>query len=81
MFKRLLNLPLEGRSSIFLFGPRGTGKTSWIKTHLSESLYIDLLDYATFAKLSAYPDRLEEMIPSGYSQLIVIDECSASLSC
>lgn len=74
MFKRLLKLPLEGRSSIFLFGPRGTGKTSWIKANLPESLYIDLLDYGTFATLSAYPNRLKEMIPAGYSQFIVLDE-------
>lgn len=35
MFNRILKLPLDGTSSIFLFGPRGTGKTSWIKTNLS----------------------------------------------
>ena len=33
MFKRLLNKPLTSRRSFFLFGPRGTGKTTWLKHH------------------------------------------------
>ena len=31
LYNRLLRLPLDGTSSLFLFGPRGTGKTSWIQ--------------------------------------------------
>ena len=27
MFKRLFNLPLDKQDSLFIFGPRGTGKT------------------------------------------------------
>lgn len=74
MFKRLLKLPLDQQSSIFLFGPRGTGKTSWIKEHLSSALYIDLLEFSTYTTLSANPDRLENLIPPGYTDWIVIDE-------
>jgi predicted AAA+ superfamily ATPase len=31
-------------SSAFLFGPRGTGKTFWLRHILPDSLYIDLLE-------------------------------------
>lgn len=31
------------RQSFFLFGPRGTGKTTWIRQALPEALVIDLL--------------------------------------
>src|SRR3990167_4493491 len=73
-FKRLLKLPLTGKSSIFLFGPRGTGKTSWIKENLSDSIYIDLLDFNMYSVLSANPARLSNMIPQDYKDWIVIDE-------
>ena len=43
MFKRLLNKPLASRRSFFLFGPRGTGKTTWLKHHLPDALFINLL--------------------------------------
>lgn len=73
-FKRLLNLPLEGKSSIFLFGPRGTGKTYWLKKHLPDSIYIDLLDFSNFSSLQSNPSRLSNLIPANYSGWIVIDE-------
>ena len=73
-FKRLLSLPLDGRSSIFIFGPRGTGKTAWIKEHLSKSIYIDLLDFSNYSTLSANPGRLENLIPNNYKDWVVIDE-------
>ena len=74
MYNRILKLPLENSSSIFLFGPRGTGKTSWIKEHLPAALYLDLLDFATYSSLSANPNRLENLIPENYKDWVVIDE-------
>lgn len=74
MFTRLLNLPLDSQSSIFLFGPRGTGKTSWLKYHLPESVYLDLLDFNTYSFLSSNPSRLEQFVPPLYKDWIVIDE-------
>ena len=35
-----------GGQSFFLFGPRGTGKTTWLKQRFPEALYLDLLDHA-----------------------------------
>ncbi|MFA6491400.1 MAG: AAA family ATPase [Candidatus Babeliales bacterium] len=74
MYSRILKLPLQDKSSIFLFGPRGTGKTSWIKSYLSDSLYLDLLDFSTYNSLAADPSRLENMIPPNYDKFVVIDE-------
>ncbi len=74
MFDRMLSLPLNSKSSIFLFGPRGTGKTSWLKTHLPQSVYIDLLDFATYSALLSNPNRLEEYFSPEYRDWIIIDE-------
>ena len=74
MFNRILKLPLDGKSSIFLFGPRGTGKTSYIKKFLKDAVYLDLLDFSTYSSLSANPGRLENLIPPEYTGWIIIDE-------
>lgn len=74
MFKRVLRLPLEGNSSIFLFGPRGTGKTSYLKEYLKDFLYFDLLDFGVYGPLHADPSRLENLIDPNYQGWIVIDE-------
>lgn len=74
MFKRILRLPLEGNNSIFLFGPRGTGKTSYLKYYLKDFLYFDLLDFGVYGPLYADPSRLENLIAPDYRGWIVIDE-------
>jgi predicted AAA+ superfamily ATPase len=74
MYSRLLKLPLEQSSSIFLFGPRGTGKTHWARAALPDALYIDLLEFELFKSLSANPGRLAEHIPKSYAGWIIIDE-------
>jgi predicted AAA+ superfamily ATPase len=76
MFKRLFHLPLNKHDSLFIFGPRGTGKTSWLKNHLDSQdyIYIDLLDPLTFRTLHARPEVLREQIPPNYQGWIVIDE-------
>lgn len=76
MFERLFNLPLTSSESYFVFGPRGTGKTAWLKQHLSEKecLYIDLLDSQTYRVLLAKPERLSEWIKPGFKGWVVIDE-------
>ena len=74
MFNRILKLPVEQSNSLFLFGPRGTGKTSWIKANMKSALYFDLLDFSLYSSLSANPDRLENLIPPHHTDWIVIDE-------
>lgn len=74
MYKRLLKKPLEGNHSFFLFGPRGTGKTSWLKAQIPNGLYIDLLNQETFFFLLTNPHKIEEMIPKGFKDWIIVDE-------
>ena len=61
--------------SFFLFGPRGTGKTTWIKQHLRVTLLIDLLAPEVYRIYSARPERLREVSEAQESVgTIVIDE-------
>lgn len=74
MISRILEIPLKNKKSFFLFGPRGTGKTYWVKSHLLKAVYIDLLDTEVYTLLLANPSRLQEFIPKDYQDWIVIDE-------
>lgn len=76
MYERLFSLPLDSKDSVFIFGPRGTGKTAWLKKHLQnlEYLFFDLLDNAIFRLLFAKPEKLGELIPPNFTGWIVIDE-------
>jgi uncharacterized protein len=61
--------------NFFLFGPRGTGKSYWLKkTYATSMAYVDLLEAQSFNRLSADPQRLAEYIPSDLNGPIVIDE-------
>lgn len=74
MFERLINKPLGSRKSFFLFGPRGTGKTTWLKHNLPDALFINLLQSEFYNRLSANPGYLREIIPPNYRDWIIIDE-------
>jgi predicted AAA+ superfamily ATPase len=74
MISRLLKKPLAHKKSFFLLGPRGTGKTYWAKTHLSQAIYLDLLNTEIYLTLLANPHRLSEFIPKDYHDWVVIDE-------
>ena len=71
MYSRLLKPPAK---SFFLFGPRGTGKTTWVKSAFPEAVYLDLLEAEVYLALLANPQRLETYIPAGFSGWIVLDE-------
>ena len=72
MFKRLLTAPKH--QSFFLFGPRGTGKTTWLKKEFPNALYIDLLESQLYRNLLADPGRLESMIPRDTKNWVILDE-------
>ena len=74
MFERLIKKPLESRKSFFLFGPRGTGKTTWLKRHFPDALFINLLQSEFYNRLSANPGRLREFIPPDFRNRVIIDE-------
>ncbi len=61
--------------SFFLFGPRGTGKTTWLKKKYPNALWINLLDPQEERKFSMHPELLRELIEGNPStKIIVIDE-------
>src|SRR3972149_7439348 len=74
MYPRLLKAPLRFKNSFFLFGPRGTGKTSWAKAHFPNALFYDLLHMDTYTEFLQRPSALEDKIPNGFDDWIVIDE-------
>ena len=72
MYSRLIESPKD--KSFFLFGPRGTGKTTWVKSKFTNALYLDLLEAELFNDLLSNPQRLENFIPKGFNDWIIIDE-------
>jgi len=64
---------LAGRKSLFLFGPRQTGKTALVRQALPQARVYGLLDADVFLTLSRRPAQLgEELGPS--DRLVVLDE-------
>src|SRR5438105_12903302 len=72
MYSRLLQPPAS--RSFFLFGPRGVGKTAWVRQQFAEALYFDMLDYPVYTALLAAPNRLGDQIPEGYAGWVIVDE-------
>lgn len=61
--------------SYFLFGPRGTGKSTFLRQHYPEALWIDLLKPDTFRSFSAKPERLLDLVHGNPDKkIIVVDE-------
>ena len=73
MFQRALRPP---ESSFFLFGPRGTGKTTWIKQHFrTASAYYDLLQTSESLRLNRDPSAFgKECADLPAESWIVVDE-------
>jgi len=70
--RRFLQL---SNQSFFLFGPRGTGKSTWIRETIPEALVIDLLAPETHRSYLARPERLRDIVdaqPANHT--VVIDE-------
>lgn len=61
--------------SYFLFGPRGTGKSTFIREMYADALYLDMLDPEVFRAYTASPERLRErIVASPQLSTVVIDE-------
>ena len=61
--------------SFFLFGPRGTGKSTFMKQRFPDACYIDLLDPELIRSFSAKPERFVEIVRGqGERKCFVIDE-------
>ncbi len=67
---------LKTTQSLFLFGARGTGKSTLLQKLFSheKSLWIDLLSYKQEMSFSGNPDRLSFLIAENQYKTVVIDE-------
>lgn len=62
------------KQSFFLFGPRGTGKSTWLSYRFPNALRIDLLEPETLREYSAHPEHLENVVMASQHNIIIIDE-------
>ena len=72
MYIRTLSLKnLLKKKSFFLFGPRGTGKTTLINHTISNAIVIDLLESRTYRDYLRNPSILSEQ---KLNSIVVVDE-------
>ena len=76
MLKRVLNLNLPENKTLFLWGARKTGKSTYLKEYFPNSFYIDLLHHGTFLRYSKSVGILRDEIAAiGKLQgPVIIDE-------
>ena len=76
MISRALTIPLN--NSFFLFGARGTGKSTLLAQIFKDKdpIIIDLLRRDTYRELLAHPEKLSQLIlpAKGSKKFVVIDE-------
>lgn len=61
--------------SFFLFGPRGTGKSTWLRQRFLDALWLDLLDPALQREYLARPESLRDLVLGNEpGRVVVIDE-------
>jgi predicted AAA+ superfamily ATPase len=76
--ERTLDIELPEGQSAFLWGPRQTGKTTYLRRRYPQSIWIDLLQTDRFLDLSQRPSLLrEELLSQNRETLrhpVVIDE-------
>jgi predicted AAA+ superfamily ATPase len=71
MFTRLLPLPDH---SFFLFGPRGTGKTTWLRGVLPEAKWFDLVRNDEYLRLLRSPALFRQSVEAFSGGWVVVDE-------
>jgi predicted AAA+ superfamily ATPase len=71
MYARLLRLP---QHSFFLFGPRGTGKTTWLRAVLPHAKWFDLVRNEEYLRLLRNPAVFREAVEALPGGWVVVDE-------
>ena len=81
VYPRTLDLRmLANRKSLFLFGPRSTGKTTLLREQFASHAIINLLRSSVYLPLAENPSRLHEIVAEGRADastdppVVVIDE-------
>jgi predicted AAA+ superfamily ATPase len=72
MHKRRLSAP---QLSFFLLGPRGSGKSTWLRANFPDAYVVDLLSEAHYQRLLAQPGRFADELRSlEPDRWVVVDE-------
>lgn len=72
LIKRYFKAP---KRSYFLFGPRGTGKSTWVKGHYQNALCFDLLLADVRRGFEANPEQLHQKVEANPGiDTVIIDE-------
>jgi predicted AAA+ superfamily ATPase len=76
MIERLLDLTnILDKKSIFIFGPRQTGKTTFLKYKYPNAIYLNLLNTQLQLELLNEPYRLNQIIEASEDKaLVIVDE-------
>lgn len=77
MYARSLDIRgLSQKKSLFLFGPRSTGKTTLLRDQFGSDAIVNLLTSATYLPLAANPSRIADLSREivRTSPVVVIDE-------
>ena len=81
MYARTLDVrEIAARKSLFLFGPRSTGKTTLLKAQFDVGAVVNLLRSGEYLPLAGNPSRLREIVAEGRADasidppVVVIDE-------
>jgi predicted AAA+ superfamily ATPase len=62
-------------TAFFLFGPRGTGKSTWIRTHFDHAHVVNLLPADSILRYERDPAQFRaEVLSRPVSEWIVVDE-------
>lgn len=71
-FNRIIKLPNQ---TFFLLGPRGTGKSTWLKEQFADAHWVDLLNESLFQKLLVRPELFVDQIRGlPKDKWVVVDE-------
>jgi len=73
--KNIKRYIVEPSGSYFLFGPRGTGKSTWLAQDVKNALMLDLLEPDLHRRFMAHPERLNDVIDGNPEvSTIIVDE-------
>jgi predicted AAA+ superfamily ATPase len=76
--ERILHIDLPARQSAFLWGPRKTGKSTYLRSAFPDSLRFDLLQTDLMLELARRPARLREQLqatpPESLRSPVILDE-------
>ena len=79
MFGRILDISeVLKRKSVFLLGPRQTGKSTYLRQKFPEALYINLLKNSEYQDFIKNPAQLQNVVKyfvqNSESRIVIIDE-------